>query len=184
MMPRMQGGLMGLFVFLLPLLVVKGAALFMSSPRPQVAVAVTRPQLANATVRSDPKRDWTDQERAAGARIADLEGWPCGPTPLNHRVSKGPDISIPVIGDHDGEVRLTPPDVKLQLIWGSVRGNVALIDGQRYREGDTLKDGLWIVRSIDAPNRQVILESVDGKQIESLSINPLLRTPSAGPRRR
>jgi hypothetical protein len=175
MSAQIRERLLLLFVFLLPLLVVKGYGVFMKVPTPQTANAGTTSNTVNTTIASDPKRTWSRHERDAGEHIALLDARQYGPSPLDHREPPppGPPPSTqPTIIKQPGNMRLTRPLVKLQLIWASDRVNIALIDGKRYREGDPLKNTGWIVTEIDGLKRRVRLESEDGEQTEYIFIDP------------
>lgn len=176
MIAQARERLLLLFVFLLPLLVVKGYGIFMAVPAPQTAVAGTTGNIVNMTIAPDPKRTWSQRERDAGQHIARLGVREFGPSPLDHREppppDPPPDTRPVVIKQPGGNVRPTRPIVKLQLIWTSDRVNIALIGGKRYREGDELQGTGWIVTEIDGQQRRVTLESEDGKQVEYLYIDP------------
>jgi hypothetical protein len=173
---RVRERFLFLLAFLLPLLVVKGWAVFMKVPTPQTATAGTTANTVNTTIGSDPKRTWSRRERDAGAHILLLDVRQFGPSPLDHREPPPPDpppaTQPTIIVQPGGNVKLVRPLVKLQLIWASDRVNIALIDGKRYREGDPLKETGWIVTEIDGLKRRVRLESEDGEQVEYLFIDP------------
>lgn len=145
--------LMGLGVFLLPLLLVKGTALMVGQP-PQGAAA------SGGGGSSDPDGvivtytpQWSLDQIAAAHWVADLGELPFGSSPLLH--ARTPDEVDPVIIVRDKPI--TPPDVVVTAILRSRRGNIALIDRDRYRTGDSIEENGWIVQQIDADTRSVLL---------------------------
>lgn len=166
--------ILGVLVFLLPLLVVKGAAWFMGGPGPQSAIAATPNHPPIANLGDGLPRPLTERQRAAAAHVAELATKPFGRPPLDYRA---PDqaTSVPVIQDGGDFKRPTLyPQAKVQIMVESSHDgdSVALIDGRRYREGDTLADWPWIVHEIDGENRCVVLKLVDGEESVRLYIDP------------
>ena len=64
----------------------------------------------------------------------------------------------PVIEDPGGRPPDdAPPDLNAQVVMTTRRGNVALIDGKRYRVGDLINGDDWRVIKIDGFDRSVTL---------------------------
>lgn len=150
-------------VFLLPLLLVKATAIMMSEP--QGASATTRIVSGSADIGSldDYRPEWTLEQLVAADYIAELDGLPFGPSPLLHIVKRplipDPDPDPNTNGNGDGDpVIVPPPDITVQMILVSRNGNVALMNHRRYRVGDALGTDGWVVKSIDAETRSVVVE--------------------------
>lgn len=112
---------------------------------PSSVQATTQPSLVFDPSGSGALHEpWTEQQRAAAVHIDFLKDQPFGPSPL-HRLAapitpdQTPVVSQPVL-----------PTVRVQMIMASAAGSVALIDGKRYRVGDSLGETSWIIASIDA----------------------------------
>lgn len=165
-------------VFLLPLILVKGTAIMMSEP-PQGAAAspVTVAGPADVSSLEDYTPEWTEQQLAAADYLEALRGQPYGPSPLLHIVKHQP-IPTPAgtgNGNENGTpVAVPPPDETVQMILVSRNGNVALINHRRYRVGDRLGSNGWVVKSIDAATRSVLVE-LPGTGREATLFVPLPR---------
>ncbi len=163
---------MGLGAFLLPLLLVKGTAMFVGQP-PQTAVA----DGGNATTVAGGgietfKPEWLPEQIAAAHRVAELRELPFGDSPLLHKRK----IEDPGPGNPSDKTPKTfdAPKVSVQVILRSRRGNVALIGGHRYLTGDEIGENGWIIRSIDPVSRSVLIEHPVSGQ-ESTLVVPMPR---------
>ncbi len=152
--------LLALGVFLVPTMLVKGAAILAGQGGLQSAVA--RGDKAG----TDPVQplqpyvaEWPAEQLAAAKYIAALRKQPFGPSPLLHQVTPRLDVK-PGIPETGPQV-VPPPDVTVQAILRAAGGNVALINRKRYREGDPLEDEGWIVKTIDPDSRSVLVVHPD-----------------------
>ncbi len=134
-------------VFLLPVVLVKVVAAPMGNRGPEAAEAsnTSTPVVAIPPVTVAPQ--WSEQQRAAAQHVAYLRTQPFGPTPLYY--DPPPDR----IGSSD-----TFGHVAVQMIMSTASGDLALINGKRYRTGDRLRDAGWIVSEINASSGSVTLK--------------------------
>ncbi len=91
-----------------------------------------------------PQEPWTEQQRAAADHIEFLKDQPFGPSPLYRTAASITPDQTPVVSRPD------LPTVRVQMIMASSSGNAALIDGKRYRVGDSLDKTSWVIAVIDA----------------------------------
>jgi len=150
-------------VFLLPLLLVKGTAIMMSEPKEASATTPIVSGSAGIDSLDDYRPEWTLQQLVAADYIAELRGLPFGPSPLLHIVKRQsiPESNPNPNGNGDGNennVVVPPPDVTVKMILVSRNGNVALMNHRRYRVGDALGTDGWVVKSINAETRSVVVE--------------------------
>ncbi len=145
--------LMGFGVFLLPLILVK-SAVFLIGEVPQGAAAT------GIGAMTDPggvieifTPVWSPDQIAATHRVEELREEPFGESPLLHP-GKISEI-YPIVPTEDRKV--IPPDVSVQMILRSRRGNVALIHRKRFRVGDAIGADGWFVEEIDAVTRSVLI---------------------------
>ena len=133
-------------VFLLPTVVVWAAALLTGQGGPQSAKANQGGSHIDPQAFVEPYvAVWSADQRTAAQYAASLRSQPFGPSPLLHQVQPRLDPT-----PSGGEPELAPPpDVVVQLILRSARGNIAVIESKRYREGDAIGDAGWIVNKID-----------------------------------
>ncbi len=137
-------------VFLLPVVLVKIVTAPMGHRGPAAAEASNTPTpvVAIPPVAAGPQ--WTEQQRAAAQHVAYLRTQPFGPTPLYFdRPQPPPD---------GGGSSNSLPEVVVQMIMSSASGDLALINGKRYRTGDRLRDAGWIVSEINASSGSVTLK--------------------------
>ncbi len=146
--------LMGIGVFLLPLILVKGTALLVGQP-PQGAVASGgSATTVDGGVIEIFTPQWSVEQIAATQRVAELREVSFGASPLLHLWSNSESDPI----DHsDRGTTITPPMVSVQVILRSRRGNFALIDYKKYRAGDAIGEDGWFVEEIDAVSRSVLI---------------------------
>ena len=140
-------------VFLLPLILVKGSALLIGDTPQGAAASGGGPMAASTDVIEIFTPEWSLEQIAATHRVEDLRAEAFGETPLLH-ARKVDDIE-PIVTPDEKEV--TPPEVSVQMILRSRRGNVALIDRKRFRVGDALGEDGWFVEEIDAVSRSVFI---------------------------
>ena len=136
-------------VFLLPVVLVKVVAAPMGHRGPAEAEASHTPTQVVAIPRVAAGPQWSEQQRAAAQHVAYLRTQPFGPTPLYYDRPQPPDRS----GSSD-----TLGHVAVQMIMSSSGGDLALINGKRYRTGDRLRDAGWIVSEINASSGSVTLK--------------------------
>ncbi len=142
--------LMGLGVFILPLILVKGIALLGGEP-PQGAVASgSGATTVNGGVIKIFTPRWSVEQIAASQRVAELREVSFGESPLLHARMIGDTVIRP------GPFIITPPNVSVRMILRSGRGNVALIDRKRFRVGDPLGEDGWFVEEIDARSVSIV----------------------------
>jgi hypothetical protein len=171
--PREKLGM--LIVFLLPLLLVKGGALF-TGGGPGGASAATGPTPKppiEVTPNAGP--EWSDEQLAASAHINHLRSQPFGSSPLLHVAA--PQIQ-PVVPDNpvpDTPVEVPPPDVNVKMILTRSDGNhIALIGRKHYRVGDAIGDPPWHITNIDGPARSVEIVHKPSERTATLMV-PLPR---------
>ena len=170
-----------LIVFLFPYGAVQMTTIFMTAP--QSAIAAPQPTPVVTILLVPPTMTITDVHRAAAKHAVYLRAEPFERSPMDYHVDVVPDQPPDI--DPAYPDLIPPPNVRLQLSWASKAGNMALIDGKRYSEGDQLKGSEWIVRKIDGENRIVVLEDTKGEQTEEISIDKRTRSnPRPGPTRR
>ena len=139
-------------VFLLPVVLVKAVAAPMGHRGPAAAEASNTPTPVVAIPRVAAGPQWSEQQRAAAQHVAYLRTQPFGPTPLYYDTPPAPPPP-----DRSGSSN-SLPEVVVQMIMSSASGDLALIDGKRYRAGDRLRDAAWIVSDINASSRSVTLK--------------------------
>ncbi len=112
-----------------------------------------------------PQERWTEQQRAAAVHIEFLKDQPFGPSPLHGPAAPITSDQTPVVSQPN------LPTVRLQMIMASVSGSVALIDGKRYRVGDSLGQTSWIIAAIDADALAVTFEHARTGQTTVISVH-------------
>ncbi|MHC4216870.1 MAG: hypothetical protein ACYSU7_00285 [Planctomycetota bacterium] len=162
------------FVFLLPLLLVKGGP-FVTGSGPAVAQATPRgnPKHVPLPEIPDPPT-WSVEQRLASEHVEYLRTQPFGTSPLLHAAPPPPPdrIKHPV---NDTRPEVPPPNVVVKAILTRSDGNhIALIGRKRYRVGDALEDRGWFITEIDGPARAVIIEHRPTKRTATLKV-PLPR---------
>ena len=139
-------------VFLLPVVLVKVVAAPMGHRGPAAAEALNTPTPVVAIPGVAAPPQWSEQQRAAAQHVAYLRTQPFGPTPLYYDTPPAPP---PPDG---GGSSNSLPEVVVQMIMSSASGDLVLINGQRYRTGERLRDTGWIVSEINASSRSVTLK--------------------------
>ena len=158
-------------IFLLPLILVKGTALMLGQGLdPAIGNPVGNNGAATAPTIEPAARVWTEQQLAATRYIERLRKQDFGPSPLLHQKAAPTQNNIEPTDTHRDH---PPPQVGVQMILKSSRGNIALIDGKRYRVGDKIGDG-WIVTVIDADARSVLIKHTESGE-EATLVVPLPR---------
>jgi len=145
--------LLGFGVFLLPLILVKGTAIWVGQPQGADASAGAAVTVDVGDIETFTP-EWSFEQIATTHRVAELREVPFGESPLLH-ARKNTDIEP--IETPDQPTTITPPDVSVRIILHSRRGGVALIDRKRYRAGDALGDGGWFIEEIHAVSRSVLI---------------------------
>ncbi|MCH8166026.1 MAG: hypothetical protein IH889_10505 [Planctomycetes bacterium] len=136
-------------MFILPVVLVKVVAVPMGHRGPAEAEASHTPTQVVAIPRVAAGPQWSEQQRAAAQHRDYLRTQPFGPTPLYYDPPQPPDRS----GSSD-----TLGHVAVQMIMSTASGDLALINGKRYRTGDRLRDAGWIVSEINASSGSVTLK--------------------------
>ncbi len=137
-------------VFILPVVLVKVVVVLMGHRAPAVAEASNTPTPVVAIPRGAAGPQWSEQQRAAAQHVAYLRTQPFGPTPLYYDTPPAP----PDGGGSSNSL----PEVVVQMIMSTASGDLALINGKRYRTGDRLRDAGWIVTEINASSGSVTLK--------------------------
>ena len=148
--------LLGLGVFLLPLLLVKGTAMFIGQPAPTADASGGHSTTVGVSVIETFKPQWSPEQIGAAHRVEELRGLPFGDSPLLH--ARKIEDHGPVVPPDRTIIETEPPRVVVQVILRSRRGNVALIGGHSYRIGDEIGETGWIVMEIDPVARSVLIE--------------------------
>lgn len=144
--------LIGIGVFLLPLILVKATGLMIGQP-PQGAVASGAvPAVVSGVIESFTP-EWSLEQVAATQRVEDLRELAFGESPLLHARKTG-DIEYVLPPEN---FIITPPDVAVRVILRSRHGNVALIDRKHFRTGDAIGEDGWFIDEIDAASRSVLI---------------------------
>ncbi|MCZ6735675.1 MAG: hypothetical protein O7C65_07800 [Planctomycetota bacterium] len=134
-------------VFLLPVVLVKVVAAPMGHRGPAAAEASNTPTPVVAIPHVTVAPQWSEQQRAAAQHVVHLRTQPFGPTPLYYDPPQPPP-------DRSGSSN-TLGHVTVQMIMSTASGDLALINGKRYRTGDRLRDAGWIVSEINASSGSV-----------------------------
>ncbi len=166
----LKGFISSLVVFILPVVVVKMGGSLFGSPGPSTAAG------SSNAVKPTPFKppgvravSWTAQQKAAADHVALLKTEPFGSTPFYYRQSvssKTPVIEDPGERSPDDSA----PDLNVQIVLTSRRGNVALIDRKRYRVGDLIKGDEWRVIKIDGHDRSVTLKHEETERTEIIYV--------------
>lgn len=141
-------------MFLAPVILVKGAGMFLGETAPAGAEAaqVLTP-VVEATVNAASKTTISEQSRAAALKIAALYKQPFGETPLYF------DVREPVAGnEHAVIIEPGAPSVMVQAILASTSGDTALINNKMYKVGDEFDKTGWFITNIDNKARAVTLK--------------------------
>ena len=156
--------LLGLGVFLLPLLLVKGTGMMLGQPPQGAVAATTNPTTFDGSGIETFTPEWSSAQIAAAQRVAELRELPFGESPLLH-IREMSEIAPTDTVDPTPKV-IAPPEVSVKMILRSRRGNVALIDRKRYRDGDAIGEDGWIVKKISTRSVVVVHpESGDRKHV-------------------
>jgi hypothetical protein len=108
----------------------------------------------------------TPEVTAALDHLAAIDAMPFDSTPLYHPAQ---GETIIVIGD-DPEA-LPAPEFTVKAILVASTGNIALIDGGRYRVGDELEDTGWEVITIDGIQRAVTVRDPETLRVHTRYVN-------------
>lgn len=161
-------------VFLLPLLLVKGAALLLRNGAPEARGASDGTLVVAMPALPQSAPTWTTDQQTAADHIAALRTLSFGPSPLYHPRAASA-VEPADVDPSDPRVPDPPPAVKVQMILTTGGdGDVALIDRKRYRVGDPIGGGGWVVLKIDSITRSVTLHHPPTNRTETLPV-PLPR---------
>ncbi len=154
--------LMVLGVFLLPLVLVKGTAIWVGQSPQDAAASGGAPASFDVGVVESFTPVWSSAQLAATHRAAELGENPFGESPLLHVRIRSEIERIKII---DPPSTITPPEVSVRIILHSRHGDVALIDRRRYSVGDAIGGDGWFIQEIDAVSRSVgIVHRESGKK--------------------
>ena len=156
---------MGMFV--LPILVVKIAAVLLGESTQQSVAGLTTSSPADPGAAPAASVKWTSQQLTAARHVDWLKRQPFERSPLLYEEDHGmaPQPIHPEAADpSDGQARLV-----LQAVMSSERGRTAVINGRPYREGDTVHEINAVVESIDCAARSATLRNRRNNQ--SMTIN-------------
>ncbi len=168
---------MDLGVFLLPLLLVKGTAIMVAEPVQTVAASPAIVAGSGVDSIAPYRPQWTLQQLVAADYLDELRELSFGPSPLLHIIKRQPTPNPGPNTDPTANENpiLPPPDVTVQMILKSRRGNVALINHRRYRVGDAIGSEGWVVQNIDPSTRSVLIMLPGTGRTATLSV-PLPRS--------
>jgi len=164
--------LMVLGVFLLPLVLVKGTAIWVGQSPLDAAASGGAPASFDVGVVESFTPVWSSAQLAATHRAAELGENPFGASPLLHARRKTEVELIEII---DRPTTITPPEVSVRIILHSRHGDVALIDRKRYRIGDAIGADGWFIQEIDAVSRSVGIVHRDSGE-EATLVVPMPRS--------
>ena len=152
------------FAILPGLLLLKTTMALFGGPS-SVQAAVEPPLVIDLSGAVAPQEPWTAQQRAAADHIEFLKDQPFGPSPLHRYVAPITPDQTPVVSGPDS------PTVRVQMIMASAAGSVALIDGKRYRVGDSLGETSWIITTIDTDGLAVTFKHARTGQTTVISVH-------------
>ena len=154
--PETNRKLATIAVFVLPVLVVKAAGVFLG-PTPAQAVVEIAPAVAPPPTGLDAARVSTRVSDEATAYAQTLTDQPFGLVPLYYErlEDEGAGPVLTPVGEDP------PPDFAVHMILASRLGNTALIDNATYRVGDMLGDTTWRITEINAETRSVTIADTE-----------------------
>ncbi len=155
-------------VFLVPLILVKGAAMMMTEPRGASGSTATVARPPDLPKLGAYTPEWSEEQLAVARRVEELRHMTFGPSPLLHSVEEAQPTE-PV-----RRTEVVPPGFAVQAILRSASGNLARIGRRVFREGDELGDTGWTVMDIDAETRSVRIVHV-ATETEATLLVPLPR---------
>lgn len=153
----------GLGLFVLPIVLVKAAAIMLGAPGPQQSQAASNQEQAGAAAPAaieTPK--WSEQQLQAARYVARLNAEPFGPSPFLHL-----DAPVAAVETVPASVDSTSK-LALQAVMSSASVSRALINGRSYGVGEQVRDTNWIVQHIDIDSRSVRL--IEAKNNRSMTI--------------
>ncbi len=152
------------FAILPMLLVLKTSTAMLGGPIS--AKATVQPTFVISPSGADGLRvPWTEQQEAVAAHIEFLKDQPFDPSPLHRAAAPIMPDQTPVVS------RPGLPTVRVQMIMASAAGSVALIDGKRYRVGDSLGETSWIIAAIDVDALAVTFKHARTGQTTVISVH-------------
>ncbi len=161
----MKHSLTGTAAFaILPLLLLLKTTIALFGGPSSVQATIQPALVTDPSGASTPPERWTEQQRAAADHIEFLKDQPFGPSPLHRLAAPITPDQAPVVSRPD------LPTVRVQMIMASSSGNAALIDGKRYRVGDSLDKTSWVIAVIDADALAVTFKHVQSGQTTVISV--------------
>ncbi len=148
---------------ILPLLLLLKTTIALFGGPSSVQATIQPALVIDPSAAGAPQELWTEQQRTAAVHIEFLKDQPFGPSPLHRFAPITPD-QTPVVS------RADLPTVRVQMIMSSSSGNAALIDGKRYRVGDSLGKTSWVIAAIDAHALAVTFEHARSGQTTVISV--------------
>lgn len=174
MSPELRTHLPAAMAFVLPILFVKGATLFMGDSAPQTAIASVAPKAqpiaATTPVAAAPKM--SEKQITAASYVESLRQHSFGPPPfLFERSNSAPKVEetptdVDPIPDSIGPM----PTFTLSAVMSAASGRRALINGTPYREGDTISDTTWVIDAIDINTRSVTLRDTNSDRTTTVAV--------------
>ena len=76
----------------------------------------------------------------------------------------------PVEDDGSEELEGSLAELQLQAILASKSGNTALINGEAYRVGETVKNSEWTITAIDGRARSVTLKHEPTDRVDTIHV--------------
>ena len=162
----MKHSLTGTAAFaILPLLLLLKTTIALFGGPSSVQATIQPALVIDPSGSSGPQDPWTARQRAAADHIEFLKAQPFGPSPLLRAATPITPDQTPVVS------RPELPAVRVQMIMASAAGSVALIDGKRYRVGDSLGETSWIIAAIDADALAVTFKHARTGQTTVISVH-------------
>ncbi len=162
----MKHSLTGTAAFaILPLLLLLKTTIALFGGPSSVQATIQPPLVIDPSGAGATQEPWTAQERAAADHIEFLKDQPFGPSPLYRPAAPIMPDQTPVVS------RPELPTVRVQMIMASAAGSVALIDGKRYRVGDSLGTTSWIIAAINADALAVTFKHARTGQTTVISVH-------------
>jgi len=169
--------LAGIGVFVLPVAVVKAAALVLGTGGPSEADAATDATTAVSALApllvAAPVAAWPAEVVAASGHAHALAAQPFGPSPMVEIAAAAPDpvASEPEV-EGEPEPQLLMIAIAVQSIMASPQGDMAVVNQRVVREGDLVETTDWVVESIDARERTVTFRAGSTGELFTRRVSP------------
>ena len=167
--------LMNAGMFILPLFLVKGAGVMLSTGGPRgVEAAVSGAEETPVIQTPIAAPQWSEAQLAVADYVQQLHDTPFGAVPLFFPQDQPEPAEI-----IQAELGLQPPpEIVLQAILASANSATALIDGKPHKVGDEIRDTGWVIIEIDPELRAVMIQDPQGDRVETIRAGrPGLKNP-------